>query len=548
MRTLTEHDVPEWVNATLLSPTRTKPIVGITTHQGSDRSWIEPDALARDLGELAEVVVIPTGEPTWALSESLPPRLEAYGGAIRIWWPGLTRESNPLDHRLYFVQGLADADRVRRAIVEAITARGGTGAVDAAARAPVAAGTLLPPEPVRVTGMSVDEVVVASAQRRGPLVESDFPLDFLIQLLNVGCEFPARPVRQLTDGRWAYSIVGLLPDPWLRFTAVAKPGAVFTCRVQNLNTAKKFAFVDVMPGVTGLCHVREVDHTFVERIEDFMQPGELLTFAVLDIDIANRRVQLSRKRAFTADPLPLPPLFEKGRPFVWRAGLPWWKQAQAGQGLRTVLGVSTAAALRPAEATGVAENQALAEELQGAREERLALVAQVRQLREQLQESRREQRAAEQRRDAEARRNGEDEPLATERSFLQAVRVAYARVFDEDDRTQRPLQRMRIGREFLASVRATQGIDVDKLIEVCVEVAADLAHKKSGRDVHPLRAGERGAGDRMRKRDGARAWRCALQVNTPSARRLHWWNVPGADGATIEFASVGVHDEVDIPE
>jgi hypothetical protein len=129
-----------------------------------------------------------------------------------------------------------------------------------------------------------------------------------------------------------------------------------------------------------------------------------------------------------------------------------------------------------------------------------------------------------------------------------AVRIAHARTFDEDDRVHKPLQRMRVGREFLASVRATQGIEVDKIVEVCVEVAADFAHEKAGRQVHPLRGGERGADARTRKRDGARAWRCALQVHTPSARRLHWWNVPGADGATIEFACIGVHDSVDIPE
>jgi len=35
---------------------------------------------------------------------------------------------------------------------------------------------------------------------------------------------------------------------------------------------------------------------------------------------------------------------------------------------------------------------------------------------------------------------------------------------------------------------------------------------------------------------------------TSSARRLHWWKVPGRDGAVIEFACVCLHDAVDIPE
>lgn len=53
----------------------------------------------------------------------------------------------------------------------------------------------------------------------------------------------------------------------------------------------------------------------------------------------------------------------------------------------------------------------------------------------------------------------------------------------------------------------------------------------------------------MRDRDGANTWPCALQVRRCiSARRLHCWRVPGAEGATIEFASVGVHDDMEIPE
>jgi hypothetical protein len=97
-------------------------------------------------------------------------------------------------------------------------------------------------------------------------------------------------------------------------------------------------------------------------------------------------------------------------------------------------------------------------------------------------------------------------------------------------------------------VRETDGIEVDKVLEVCAQVAASLAHKIPGREVHPLRDGSRGAGYVTRRRDGAKAWRCALQVKTPSARRLHWWNVPGPDGGVIEFACIGTHDSLDMPE
>jgi hypothetical protein len=109
---------------------------------------------------------------------------------------------------------------------------------------------------------------------------------------------------------------------------------------------------------------------------------------------------------------------------------------------------------------------------------------------------------------------------------------------------------MRVGRSFLDSLRALDGISVEKVVEVCAQVASLRAHEIPGREVHPLRSGEAGAPTRVRKRDGAKAWRCSLQDGTASARRLHWWDVPGGEGRgrTIEFASVGIHDDTGIPE
>jgi hypothetical protein len=106
---------------------------------------------------------------------------------------------------------------------------------------------------------------------------------------------------------------------------------------------------------------------------------------------------------------------------------------------------------------------------------------------------------------------------------------------------------MRVGRAFLDSLRALEGLEPAKVVEVCAQVASGRAHEVSGRSVHELTAGETGKAI-VRGADGAKAWRCSLQAGTPSARRLHWWSIPGLGGATIEFASVAVHDEFSIPE
>jgi hypothetical protein len=330
-------------------------------------------------------------------------------------------------------------------------------------------------------------------------------------------------------------------------------GDVVTGRVQGVNERKKLVFVEVLPGVVGICHVSELDFTFVENIAAFARPGELLPFEVLQLDGGSMSLQLSLKRAHGQQPRPLPSLLDGGRPFVWKEGMPVFESlrqqrngARDGGSLRIVAPRAPTVTAPAAEASSPNQALDLEAELTAAAEERRNLVAQIRELR---QQGKKEKQAAEARyRDLEKRLLGEADPSASERSFLLAIRLWHARQFDEGDRTDHPLLRMCVGPKFLASVRETDGIEIDKVIEVCGQVAADLAHKVPGRDVHALRDGSRGAGSMTRGRDGAKAWRYALQVGTPSARRLHWWNVPGPDGAVIEFARIGTHDSLDLPE
>ncbi|MBX3195982.1 MAG: hypothetical protein KF727_12895 [Microbacteriaceae bacterium] len=75
-----------------------------------------------------------------------------------------------------------------------------------------------------------------------------------------------------------------------------------------------------------------------------------------------------------------------------------------------------------------------------------------------------------------------------------------------------------------------------------VDVLTDRAKDLPGRELHRLRTGESG-GDapRVRPEDGAAAWRAAIELHTPSARRLHYWQV----GNRIELARVALHDDMD---
>jgi hypothetical protein len=140
-----------------------------------------------------------------------------------------------------------------------------------------------------------------------------------------------------------------------------------------------------------------------------------------------------------------------------------------------------------------------------------------------------------------------DEPDDERAAKLLAERIERS-VLDhstEADRRARPPLRFRIGPRFLATLRDLEGVSEAKIVDVCAEVVLQVAEKKAGRALHPLGDGAASAAVRVRDRDGAKAWRCAIQVKTPSARRLHWWRLP--DG-TIEFASVSKHDDFTIPD
>jgi hypothetical protein len=85
-----------------------------------------------------------------------------------------------------------------------------------------------------------------------------------------------------------------------------------------------------------------------------------------------------------------------------------------------------------------------------------------------------------------------------------------------------------------------------RIVKVCAVAAVNAPELLGRYQDHVLRAGE-GAGEKHRVRagDGASAHRIAIEQNTPAARRLHYWVKPDA---SIEFASVNVHNDFDIPE
>ncbi len=467
----------QFANDTLLSASRTLPVVAVTTPPMEQHPWIDPDRLAADLAGRATVVLLETGDATWALSAALPKRLDVYGGAARIWWPGLTRESDPFDHVLLLIHDESDAEKARERILSAIL--GGD----------AAAGRWTPSS--------------SSASRPAP----------------------HRPATRPPRDRAAKVA---MPDPWRRIADEYQVGDVVPARVFRLDP--RYALVELLPGAGVMVPLAEIDYTWVRDPAQVLTVGERVNVQLLELDPAARRGIASVKRAHLATPREGIALLPGDPPYL---------------GAESV--EETDAHLRRALQREREVNRKQAEELEAALDDRQRLAQQCEDLKQQATTARKELKGAEDRiRVLEDQMAAQLDPLASESSFLAAVRVEYARRFDESDRHRYPLLKIRVGRAFLLSVRNLQGIDVEKVIEVCAQVACNRAHEIPGRFVHELTEGVAGRST-IRPSDGAKAWRCALQVGSPSARRLHWWNIPQKDGATVEFASVAVHDEYSIP-
>ncbi len=95
-----EHDITGLADV-LRQPDRQAPIL-LVSHQQNGRLAYHPDDLADATAGLAQVIVLPSFQAAYDLTDAVNNRtLSCYGGAIRIYWPGFTSEDQPLTHRYW---------------------------------------------------------------------------------------------------------------------------------------------------------------------------------------------------------------------------------------------------------------------------------------------------------------------------------------------------------------------------------------------------------------------------------------------------------------
>ncbi len=120
----------------------------------------------------------------------------------------------------------------------------------------------------------------------------------------------------------------LTASPWDTILERFPPGSVVKGTVTR--TADFGAFVELEPAIEGLIHISELAPQRVHRVTDIVKVGQEVEVAVLNVDLAQRRIALSLKAALAKEPEPeeaeeegevVEPLKLKPRNFELRGGL-----------------------------------------------------------------------------------------------------------------------------------------------------------------------------------------------------------------------------------
>jgi hypothetical protein len=94
-------DVPDLISL-LENTDRTLPVIVVSRSEPSGNAALNVVTLHRELAGLAHVRVLSSAASGWALTNDLGADLSVWGGAIRVYFAGFTRNDNPRRHRITF--------------------------------------------------------------------------------------------------------------------------------------------------------------------------------------------------------------------------------------------------------------------------------------------------------------------------------------------------------------------------------------------------------------------------------------------------------------
>lgn len=603
IKRVTNTSEAEALAALLNGDSRTKPTVVVTVASGHTDPYADVERIAAEIGDLADLYLVTTGGHTWAFSNKMTPGTQVYGGAGRVYPVGLAWNIDLLQAPLRFAWSKSEGRKLTGQLIDdaldmaaaaglfdsARTAstrerRAGTvlsimseralvdlGSGDLASIPPQLAQAGVPIERVLAPGMHVDGVLEKKS-RWLDIRESRPTAEEALKAYAAGDVVPAE-VRSVLAGSadlrlhpdvtvelFRSDVTG---DPDDDLSALLTPGEVVLARVVAAGPKWRLSLREVREHDTA----REALALYtggppwldpdapppavVEHVETEPSPPEVAPVSEPVETVPESMAEAPAKPAMPTPammprrkgepvravrPAPAPssePVPEKEHP-------PAKKAAVQSMSLQVT-------AIKAEKAHLEAELTELRDQVSGLRNERVQFAKDLARAARQVETRDAElARMRSQLRRAKQRTAPPEVALPVfadrERGFRHLVEAAWARRIPVGEQPTLPLPAYAIGDRFLDSVDALEGITVDKIADVVMEVLTGLAEQSTGRELHQLRTSAGGNAAPQSRPDGAVCYRVSMQIHTPSARRLHFWKCP--DG-TIELSRVVVHDDME---
>lgn len=563
---------------------RQRPLVLISTLDDGGYAF-DPEAVARELGDEATVFTIETGEVTRALERELPEKTHAFGGAARAYppdfgtdprwqrsllrFPARSHVNDLIEDALSQItvvsaQPAAPTRTWTTATVELLSGSSGNVArLDSGDRVMIVAD-LLPAKATLMSGLRVGSPVAGWLSGRDLAPE---PAEVDPSVFAVGDTILAR-VTKVTDARVTMSVHPAVPEivlrrrdvipgadagenSDLRIVDVVRVGSTARARVTAPAPALALSLVDVagdepragLPLLRGGPPWLQEGGDAAPEATEANAPGETATAAArppVDGDVrgglgggggsalsvgipaaAALSVSSLADIATTADVAALRDEVVELRSTILRLA----RDLRAGTDLETL------DRLRD-EASGMSIELSRERALRRERDQMIA------RLNQELREAR-SARATAATPSKFTRR--EDWPTA-DGWVRHEVATAWAARTTASDKHHHPVAEYIIGPRFADSLDALDDGQFAKAMRTVVDVVTGRAASIPARDLHRLRTGFGGDDPYVERADGAKCWRAAIEQNAPSARRLHYWELPGG---RIELSRVVLHDDVE---
>lgn len=602
IKRVTNTSEAEALAALLNGDTRTKPTVVVTVASGHTDPYADVERIAAEIGDLADLYLVTTGGHTWAFSNKMTPGTQVYGGAGRVYPVGLGWNIDLKQAPLRFAWSKSEGRKLTGQLIDdALDMAAAAGLFDSARTASTRerrAGTILsimseralvdlgsgdlasiPPQ-LAQAGVPIERVLAPGMHVDGVLEKKSRWLDIreirptaeeALKTYAAGEVVPAE-VRSVLAGSadlrlhpdvtvevFRSDVTG---DPDDDLQALLTPGEIVLARVVAIGPKWRLS----LRGVGEHDTAREALALYaggppwldpdapppapVEHVENEPAPPATAPEPIPEVEPVETSPASPPKPAIpTPAMMPrrkgepvraVPPPEPEPMPTPSKEPAPAKKAAVQSMSLQVT-------AIKAEKARLEAELTELRDQVSGLRNERVQFAKDLARAARQVET--RDAELARMRSQLRRAKQRSAPPEVTppvfadrERGFRHLVEAAWARRIPVGEQPTRPLPGYAIGERFLDSVDTLEGIAVDKIADVVMEVLTGLAEQSTGRELHQLRTSVGGNSAPQSRDDGAICYRVSMQIHTPSARRLHFWKCP--DG-TIELSRVVVHDDME---